>query len=52
MLPPAIKCVRDLIYWQYAKIISDSAGMGKKNKVSNMAEQEKLERSFTPEQME
>ncbi|MFQ6128731.1 MAG: HNH endonuclease [Thermoplasmata archaeon] len=31
MPPPAIKTVCDLIYWQYAKIISDSAGMGKKN---------------------
>jgi len=31
-LPPqAIKSVRDLILWQYAKIISDSAGFGKKN---------------------
>ncbi len=31
MPPPAIKSVRDLIHWQYAKIIADSAGMGKKN---------------------
>jgi hypothetical protein len=31
MPPPAIKSVRDMIYWQYAKIIADSAGMGKKN---------------------
>ncbi len=31
MPPPAIKTVRDLIYWQYAKIISESAGLGKKN---------------------
>lgn len=31
MPPPAIKTVKDLIYWQYAKIISESAGMGKKN---------------------
>ncbi len=29
--PPAIRSVRDLIYWQYAKIIADSAGMGKRN---------------------
>jgi len=28
--PAAVKRVRDLIYWQYAKIISSSAGMGKK----------------------
>lgn len=31
MPPPAVKTVRDLIYWQYAKIIAHSAGMGKKN---------------------
>ena len=31
MPPPAIKSVRDLIYWQYAKIIADSAGVGKRN---------------------
>jgi hypothetical protein len=30
MPPPAVKNVRDLIYWQYAKIISESAGAGKK----------------------
>ncbi len=31
-MPPAVvKTVRDLIYWQYAKIIADSAGMGKKD---------------------
>jgi hypothetical protein len=31
MPPPAIKTVEDLIFWQYAKIISDSAGFGKRN---------------------
>jgi len=31
MPPPAIKTVRDLIFWQYAKIIAESAGMGKRN---------------------
>jgi len=31
MPPPAIKTIRDLIYWQYAKIIAESAGFGKKN---------------------
>ncbi|MEM3366113.1 MAG: HNH endonuclease [Candidatus Methanomethyliaceae archaeon] len=31
MPPPAIKTLRDLIFWQYAKIIAESAGMGKKN---------------------
>ena len=29
-MPPAVvKSVRDLIFWQYAKIIADSAGIGK-----------------------
>jgi len=28
--PAAVKTLRELIYWQYAKIISNSAGMGKK----------------------
>jgi hypothetical protein len=28
--PPVVKTLRELIYWQYAKIISNSAGMGKK----------------------
>ena len=31
MPPPIVKTVRDVIFWQYAKIISDSAGMGKKD---------------------
>lgn len=31
MPPRAVKTVKELIFWQYAKIISDSAGMGKKN---------------------
>ena len=31
-MPPAVvKSVKDLIYWQYAKIIAESAGMGKKD---------------------
>lgn len=30
-MPPAVvRCVRDLIFWQYAKIISESAGAGKR----------------------
>jgi hypothetical protein len=29
MPPSAVKTIRDLIYWQYAKIISESSGMGK-----------------------
>lgn len=31
MPPNAVRTVRDLIYWQYAKIISQSAGAGKRN---------------------
>ena len=31
MPPPAVKTVKDLLYWQYAKIISNSAGAGKGN---------------------
>ena len=31
MPPSAVKTVEDLIYWQYAKIISESAGFGKGN---------------------
>jgi hypothetical protein len=30
MPPPAVKTVRDLIYWQYAKIISEAVGAGKR----------------------
>jgi hypothetical protein len=30
MPPPAVKTVQDLIHWQYAKIIAQSAGVGKK----------------------
>ena len=31
MPPKAVKSVRDLIYYQYAKIVSESAGFGKNN---------------------
>ena len=31
MPPSAVKSIRDLIYWQYAKLIAESAGFGKKN---------------------
>jgi len=31
MPPSTVKTVRDLIFWQYAKIISESAGFGKRN---------------------
>lgn len=30
MPPAAIRNLRDLLYWQYAKIIADSAGVGKR----------------------
>jgi 5-methylcytosine-specific restriction endonuclease McrA len=30
MPPSAVKTIRDLIYWQYGKLISESAGAGKK----------------------
>ncbi len=31
-MPPAVvKSIKDLIFWQYAKIIADSAGIGKKD---------------------
>jgi len=31
MPPSAVKTLQDLLYWQYAKIISESAGFGKSN---------------------
>jgi len=31
MPPKSVRTLRDLIYWQYAKIISESAGFGKGN---------------------
>jgi len=31
MPPAAVRTIRDQIYWQYAKIISNSAGEGKEN---------------------
>lgn len=31
MPPSPIKTIKDLLYWQYAKIIADSAGVGKEN---------------------
>ena len=29
-MPPAVRTLNDLMYWQYAKIIADSAKMGKR----------------------
>lgn len=31
MPPLAVKTVKQVIFWQYAKIVSESAGMGKQN---------------------
>jgi hypothetical protein len=31
MPPPVVKTIKDLIFWQYSKIISESAGFGKRN---------------------
>jgi len=31
MPPPAVKTIREIIYYQYAKIISESSGFGKTN---------------------
>jgi hypothetical protein len=31
MPPPAVKTVKDLLFWQYAKIIAESAHFGKSN---------------------
>jgi len=30
MPPAAVRTMNDLMYWQYAKIIAESAGMGKR----------------------
>ncbi len=43
MPPKAIKTIRDLIYWQYAKIISESAGFGKKQFAFVMDRYKKLQ---------
>jgi hypothetical protein len=43
MPPSAVKTIRDLIYWQYAKIISESAGHGKKNYGFIMSQFKKLQ---------
>jgi hypothetical protein len=31
MPPPAVRSIEDLLFWQYSKIISESAGRGKAN---------------------
>lgn len=42
MPPSAVKTVRQVIFWQYAKIISESAGMGKQNYGMIMSTYKKL----------
>jgi len=42
MPPSAVKTVKDVIYWQYAKIISASAGIGKSNYGMIMSTYKKL----------
>ncbi len=42
MPPPVVKTVRDIIFYQYAKIISESAGYGKKNYGFIMSKWKKL----------
>ena len=42
MPPPAIKTVREIIYYQYAKIISESSGFGKTNYGMIMAKWKQL----------
>lgn len=44
MPPSAVKTIKDLIYWQYGKIIADSAGIGKKNYGFVMNRFKKLQR--------
>ncbi len=43
MPPKAVKTIRDLIYWQYSKIISHSAGAGKKKYAFVMERFKKLQ---------
>lgn len=45
MPPAAVKSVKDLIQWQYAKIIAQSAGMGKKQYGFVMNRYQKLKAS-------
>jgi len=42
MPPPAVKTVRKVIFWQYAKIVSESAGFGKKNYAMIMSKYKQL----------
>ena len=42
MLPKAVKSIKDLIFWQYAKIISQSAGFGQIKFIFMMSRFKKL----------
>jgi len=42
MPPPSIKTVREIIYYQFAKIISESSGFGKANYGMIMAKWKQL----------
>ncbi|MCL4435316.1 MAG: HNH endonuclease [Thaumarchaeota archaeon] len=44
MPPAAVKTIRDLIFWQYSKIIAESAGLGKSNYGFIMDRFKKLQR--------
>jgi hypothetical protein len=44
MPPMAVKTVQDLLFWQYSKIIAESAGMGKRNYGFVMDRFKKLQR--------
>ncbi|OLS13530.1 MAG: HNH endonuclease [Promethearchaeota archaeon CR_4] len=43
MPPKGVKSIRDLIFWQYAKLIAQSAGMGKSNYAFVMSRFKKLQ---------
>ncbi len=45
MPPAAVKTLQDLLYWQYSKIISESAGFGKNNYAFIMNRYNKLKNS-------
>ncbi len=44
MPPTAVKTIRDLIFWQYAKLISKSAGMGLNARAFQMSSFQKLKK--------
>ena len=47
MPPTAIRDLKDLLYWQYAKIIGESAGFGKKQFAFVMDRFKKLQNGET-----